>query len=431
MQLHSKLLNTLFRIMFFTCFPAQVSPTYQTTFPEPPTCPTCQTCPECESPTCPETEPSPTCPETDPSPTCPETEPSPTCPETEPSPTCPETEPSPTCPETEPSPTCPETEPSPTCPETEPSPTCPETEPSPTCPETEPSPTCPETEPSPTCPETEPSPTCPETEPSPTCPETEPSPTCPETEPSPTCPETEPSHTCPELPASSPCSKQLCPNSPTCPECAIPTSTDDPTWPKSNTSSECPNSSALVSVTIVSLLLIISLGTSTALLTLYLLRLRKQYSSSKDCKIDKKKSVTCSASEVESRIESTAPERNIISMIKSLKDRKSDAKQSNKNPALGSGKIVNCKRNAAYDCVTKVPTVKSHSGTTKNKATSSSLSGVVCKENEAYGGVAAGYKVIREVVLSLQEMSDSSSVCVSSNQAYKLSKTATREDSRE
>ena len=38
---------------------------------------------------------------------------------------------------------------------------------------------------------------------------------------------------------------------------------------------------------------------------------------------------------------------------------------------------------------------------------------VVCNENEAYGGVASGYKVIREVVLSLQEMSDSSSVCVS------------------
>ena len=56
---------------------------------------------------------------------------------------------------------------------------------------------------------------------------------------------------------------------------------------------------------------------------------------------------------------------------------------------------------------------------------------MVCKENEAYGGVAAGYKVIREVTLSLQEMSDSPSVCVSSNQAYKLSKTATREDSRE
>ena len=181
------------------------------------------------------------------------------------------------------------------------------------------------------------------------------------------------------------------------------------------------------------LVLFISLGTSTVLLTLYLLRLRKQYSS-KDCKIDKKKSVTCSASEVESRIESTAPERNITSMIKSLKDRKSDAKQSNKNPALGCGKNLKSKRNAAYDGVTaksKVPTVKSHSGTTKNKATSLSLSGVVCKENEAYGGVAAGYKVIREVVLSLQEMSDSSSVCVSPNQAYKLSKTATREDSRE
>ena len=110
---------------------------------------------------------------------------------------------------------------------------------------------------------------------------------------------------------------------------------------------------------------------------------------------------------MESRIESTAPERNITSMIKSLKDRKSDAKQSNKNPALGVGKKVNCKRNAAYDCVTaksKVLTVKSHSGTTKNKATSLSLSGVVCKENEAYGGVAAGYKVIREVTLSLQKI---------------------------
>ena len=42
----------------------------------------------------------------------------------------------------------------------------------------------------------------------------------------------------------------------------------------------------------------------------------------------------------------------------------------------------------------------------KNKAKSSSLTDVVCKENEAYGGVAAGYKVIREVALSLQEMPD-------------------------
>ena len=397
MQLHSKLLNTLFRIMFFTCFPAQVSPTYQTTFPEPPTCPTCQTCPEYESPTCPETEPSPTCPETEPSPTCPETEPSPTCPETEPSPTCPETEPSPTCPETEPSPTCPETEPSPTCPETEPSPTCPDSQ---TCPEY---PTCNEPLPYRTC---QPCPEYPTSHNYSTCPEyynptytvCPTNPECP-TSPEPNCP------TCPEC-SNSPTHLECpsFPNTSTCPECATNPncpSTDDPTWPKSNTSSECPSSSALVSVTIVSLLLIISLGTSTVLLTLYLLRLRKQYSS-KDCKIDKKKSVTCSASEVESRIESTAPERNITSMIKSLKDRKSDAKQSNKNPALGVGKKVNCKRNAAYDCVTaksKVPTVKSHSGTTKNKATSSSLSGVVCKENEAYGGVAAGYKVIREVTL--------------------------------
>ena len=64
----------------------------------------------------------------------------------------------------------------------------------------------------------------------------------------------------------------------------------------------------------------------------------------------------------------------------------------------------------------------------KNKATSPSLSDVVCKENESYGGVAAGYKVIREVALFLQEMSDSSSVCVSPNQAYKLSRTAKHED---
>ena len=69
-----------------------------------------------------------------------------------------------------------------------------------------------------------------------------------------------------------------------------------------------------------------------------------------------------------------------------------------------SGRPRRCKRNTAYDGDTaklKVPTVKSHSGTTKNKATSSSLSHVVCKENEAYGGVAAGYKVIREVALYL------------------------------
>ena len=44
-----------------------------------------------------------------------------------------------------------------------------------------------------------------------------------------------------------------------------------------------------------------------------------------------------------------------------------------------------------------------------------SLTDMKCKENEAYGGVAAGYKVIREVTLSLQETSESNNVCVSSN----------------
>ena len=74
----------------------------------------------------------------------------------------------------------------------------------------------------------------------------------------------------------------------------------------SHSAPECPNSSnnaALVSVTIVSLLLIITLGTSTALLTLdYLLRHRK-HCSPKDSQNDQKKSVTSSSRKVECNIE--------------------------------------------------------------------------------------------------------------------------------
>ena len=44
---------------------------------------------------------------------------------------------------------------------------------------------------------------------------------------------------------------------------------------------------------------------------------------------------------------------------------------------------------------------------------------VECKQNEAYGGVGAGYKVIREVALALQEVSVSSDVSVLPNEAYK------------
>ena len=81
--------------------------------------------------------------------------------------------------------------------------------------------------------------------------------------------------------------------------------TDGPTWHKSNTSPECLNSShtaALVLVKIVSLLIIITFGTSTVLPTLYLLRHRELYSS-KDSLNDQKKSVSYSARDVECKIE--------------------------------------------------------------------------------------------------------------------------------
>ena len=45
------------------------------------------------------------------------------------------------------------------------------------------------------------------------------------------------------------------------------------------------------------------------------------------------------------------------------------------------------------------------SGIIRNKTKGQFLGDVKCTKNEAYGGVAAGYKVIREVSLSLQEMS--------------------------
>ena len=48
----------------------------------------------------------------------------------------------------------------------------------------------------------------------------------------------------------------------------------------------------------------------------------------------------------------------------------------------------------------------------KKKAARMPVNDVECKKNEAYGGVAAGYKVIREVTL---EKSESSSIRVSPN----------------
>ena len=50
----------------------------------------------------------------------------------------------------------------------------------------------------------------------------------------------------------------------------------------------------------------------------------------------------------------------------------------------------------------------------KKKAARMPVNDVECKKNEAYGGVAAGYKVIREVTL---EKSESSSIRVSPNKA--------------
>ena len=77
---------------------------------------------------------------------------------------------------------------------------------------------------------------------------------------------------------------------------------------------------------------------------------------------------------------------------------------------------VDCRGNIAYRGA--IATGKPR----KNKTTCSPVLDVECRENKAYGGVGAGYKVIREVALALQEVSGSSDVSVSPNEAHKLRK---------
>ena len=110
----------------------------------------------------------------------------------------------------------------------------------------------------------------------------------------------------------------------------------------SHSAPECPNSShnaALVSVTIVSLLLIITLATSTALLTLYLLRHRK-HCSSKDSQNDQKKSVTSSSRIVECNIEAYDGTASGHLAVKTSNERgpqiqSASTHLSNKNTVLG------------------------------------------------------------------------------------------------
>ena len=117
----------------------------------------------------------------------------------------------------------------------------------------------------------------------------------------------------------------------------------------------------------------------------------------------------------------TVMDKNGVSQTKSCNRRKNDVGFA-VNSITKNCREVYCKKNVAYgdDAVQHKEDRKRGSKESKrNKNKMSGSVNVECKQNEAYGGVGAGYKVIREVALALQEVSGSSDVSVSPNEAYK------------
>ena len=193
---------------------------------------------------------------------------------------------------------------------------------------------------------------------------------------------------------------------------------------------------ALVSLSAVSLLFILFLTTSTAVCVICLLQLRKKKTRER---------TQCSTTDVHSS-------KNVASKGTGVRSSPNQSSKDNRR-AITKARGLKCEKNVAYEVSTythqhiteKVskcsdttstasPTLSDveskKSVTYKGAAEGVKQKGIMkmktstseCKKNEAYGGVAAGYKVIREVTLALQERSESSNIRVSPNKAYTICK---------
>ena len=174
----------------------------------------------------------------------------------------------------------------------------------------------------------------------------------------------------------------------------------------------------MLPVTVVCILLILSLATSIAVLGTCLLRLRRKYSKHSD---NNEKNSTCPSKYVQckkDKLSDIVMDVNGVSQTKSHNRRENDVSFT-ANSIAKNCREVYCKKNVAYGdhAAQHKEDRKKESKSNKNKMSCSV--NVECKQNEAYGGASAGYKVIREVTLALQEVSGSSDVSVSPNEAYK------------
>ena len=181
----------------------------------------------------------------------------------------------------------------------------------------------------------------------------------------------------------------------------------------------------MLPVTVVCILLILSLATSTAVLGTCLLRLRRKYSKHSDNneKNNEKKSI-CPSQNVQckkDKLSDTVMDVNRVNQTKSCNKRENDVNFTANSIAKNCRELY-CKKNVAYGDHADQHREDRKIGSKESKRNNNKMSGSVnveCKQNEAYGGVGAGYKVIREVALTLQEVSGSSDVSVSPNEAYK------------
>ena len=184
--------------------------------------------------------------------------------------------------------------------------------------------------------------------------------------------------------------------------------------------SDCSGTAVMLPVTLVCILLILTLATSTAVLGTCLLRLRRKYSKHSD---NNEKNSTCPSKNVQCKndeLSDTVMDVNGVNQTKSCNRRKNNVSLA-ANSIAKSCREVNCKKNVAYgdDAVQHKEDRKR--GSKESKSNKNKMLGSVnveCKQNEAYGGVGAGYKVIREELLLLCKRCLDHQMCLSHPMRY-------------
>ena len=150
----------------------------------------------------------------------------------------------------------------------------------------------------------------------------------------------------------------------------------------------------MLPVTVVCILLILSLATSAVLGTC-LLRLRRTYYKHSE---NNEKNITCPSKNVQckkDKLSDTVMDVNGVSQTKSHSRRKKDVSFA-ANSIAKNCREVYCKKNVAYGD-DAVQHKEREAQRKESKSGDLGSVNVECKQNEAYGGVGAEYKVIREV----------------------------------